>query len=62
MGFYRLFLFDGAAHIERAHEFEAPDDEAAIRISEAWREGRGMELWQRDRRLKVWAAAPDQPD
>ena len=54
VGFYRLFFFDGAAHIDRAHEFEARDDEVAIRIAEGWREGRKMELWQRDRRVKVW--------
>jgi hypothetical protein len=61
LGFYRLFFFDGAAHIERAHEFEARDDEAAISISEAWREGRRMELWQRGRRVKVWDT-PDRAD
>jgi hypothetical protein len=53
-----LFFFDGAAHIERAHEFEARDDESAIAISEAWREGRRMELWQRDRQIRIW----DTPD
>jgi hypothetical protein len=52
--FYRLFFLDGANRIERAHEFEAEDDEAAIRISEAWREGRRMELWQRDRKIRIW--------
>jgi hypothetical protein len=50
----RLFFFDGAKHIERAHEFEAEDDKAAIRISEGWREDRRMELWQRGRRVKRW--------
>jgi hypothetical protein len=25
-----------------------------IRIAEAWREGRGMELWQRDRKIQRW--------
>ena len=54
VGFYRLFFFDGAAHIEKAHEYDTSDDQAAIRIAEGWREGRRMELWQRDRRVKVW--------
>lgn len=54
MQYYRLYFFDGAAHIERVHEFEAKDDEAAVRISESWREGRRMELWHRDQRVKVW--------
>jgi len=52
---YRLFFFNGGKHIERAHEFEAPDDEAAIRLSEHWREDRRMELWHRDRRVKLWS-------
>jgi len=51
---YRLFFFDGARHIEKAHEFQAEDDEAAIGIAESWREGRRMELWHRDRRVKIW--------
>jgi hypothetical protein len=51
---YRLFFFTGGKHIERAHEFEAEDDATAIRIAEGWREGRTMELWQRDRRVKRW--------
>ena len=51
---YRLFFFDGVRHIEKAHEFEAENDEAAIKISEGWREGRSMELWHRDRRVKLW--------
>ena len=50
---YRLFFFAGA-RIERAHEFLADDDHAAIRIAEGWREGRTMELWCRDRRIKRW--------
>lgn len=52
--FYRLFFFDRQTHIDRAHEFEARDDQAAMRIAKGWREGRRMELWQRDRRVKVW--------
>ena len=52
---FRLFFFDGACHIEKAHEFEAENDEAAIKISEGWREGRRAELWHRDRRVMVWA-------
>ena len=51
---YRLFFLDGVGHIENSHEFFAENDEAAIKIAESWREGRRMELWQRDRRLKRW--------
>jgi len=51
---YRLYFLDGAGHIEKSHEFEAENDDAAIRISQAWREGRRMELWQRDRLVLHW--------
>lgn len=56
---YRLFFLDALGHFEKSHEFEAEDDEAAISISEAWREGRRMELWQRDRRVRQWKGASD---
>jgi hypothetical protein len=46
---YRLYFLDDAGHIEKLHEFEAENDEKAIRISQGWREGRRMEFWQRGR-------------
>jgi hypothetical protein len=52
--YYRLYFLNGLGHIDRAHEFEAADDAEAIRISEAWQEGRAMELWQRNRVVKRW--------
>jgi hypothetical protein len=55
---YRIFLFDGSGHIYRAHEFDADEDAAAVEIAEAWREGRRMELWQLDRRVKQWGPPP----
>ena len=51
---YRLFFFNGEGRFLKVHEFAANGDEHAIRISEAWREGRGMELWHRDRRVQRW--------
>ena len=51
---YRLYFLDDAGHIELHHEFEVIDDERAIRTSEGWREGRPMELWERDRLVKRW--------
>lgn len=56
---YWLFFLDGLGHFEKLHEFEAEDDEAAMRISEGWREGRRIELWQRDRRVRQWKGASD---
>jgi hypothetical protein len=40
--------------ITYSHEFEAEDDERAIRIAEGWREGRCAELWAGTRKLKSW--------
>jgi hypothetical protein len=51
---YRLYFFDGSDHIREVREFEAPDDASAIELSEAWREGRRIELWCGARQVKVW--------
>lgn len=53
---YRMFILDGGnrPRITKSHEFFAADDEAAIKLAEAWREGREIELWQRARIVKVW--------
>jgi hypothetical protein len=53
---YRLFFFDADGHIEKAHEFEAESDAAAVKISHGWWEGRRMELWQLDRRIETWTS------
>jgi hypothetical protein len=53
---YRLFFFDALGRLTHAHEFEAPDDDQALRIAKAWQEGRSMELWCRDRRVRRWQA------
>ena len=55
MRYYRLYFMDRfTGHIEHFREFEAEDDEAALAISESWREPQPMELWNRQRRLKCW--------
>lgn len=55
---YRIYFFDGAGQIAVApYEFEAPDDETAMRIAEAWREGRTIELWNRERKVRCWGFA-----
>lgn len=52
---YRLYFLESAeSHISHSHEFEAEDDKGAIRISEAWREGRRAELWTGARKVKAW--------
>lgn len=51
---YRLYFLDGAGHIQTSHEFEAASDDEAIRIAQAWWEGRRIELWQRARLVLDW--------
>jgi hypothetical protein len=52
---YRLYFLDGTGHFTMSHEFFADDDADAIKIAEGWREGRAMELWSFDRKVKVWS-------
>ena len=55
--YYRLYFMDSSQSlggISSVHEFHAADDAVAIRIAEAWREGRPTELWCRDRMVKAW--------
>jgi hypothetical protein len=58
---YRLFFLHSTdRHISRAFEFQAKDDEAAIRTAESWREGRAAELWSGPRKIRAWDA--DRPE
>lgn len=60
--YYRLYYFDRfSGHIDHFREFEAEDDAAALALADRWTDGRPMELWNRERRLKRWeqALSPD---
>ena len=55
MLYYRLYFFDRfSGHIDHFREFEADGDEGATGLAEGWADGRPMELWNHDRRLKRW--------
>jgi hypothetical protein len=55
MLYYRLYFFDRfSGHIDHFREFEAESDDAAVALADGWSDGRAMELWNRDRRLKRW--------
>ena len=59
MRYYRLyFMHRFSGHIDHFREFEAEDDAAAFAMAERWREDCPMELWNRERRLRQWDAAP----
>ena len=63
MLYYRLYYFDRfSGHIDHFREFEAAGDAAAIELAERWRNGRPMELWNRERRLKRWEAVTSATD
>lgn len=55
MLYYRLYYFDRfSGHIDHFREFEADDDHSALALAAAWSDGRCMELWNRERRLRRW--------
>jgi hypothetical protein len=55
MLYYRLYFMDRfSGHIDLCREFEADDDQTALAIAEGWRNGRAMELWNLQRKLKRW--------
>jgi hypothetical protein len=58
---YRLYFLGGDGHITLSHEFEAEDDRRAMKVAEAWLEGRGAELWAGTRKVKSWEAGPQRP-
>ena len=63
MLYYRLYYFDRfSGHIDHFREFEAEDDGTAIGIAESWTDGRPMELWNKERRLKRWDMIPLESD
>jgi len=58
MPYFRLYYFDRfSGHIDHFREFDAEDDGAAVAVAESWNDGRPMELWNRERRLKQWESA-----
>ena len=61
--YYRLYFMDRySGHIDHFREFEAETDDAAMNVSETWRDGRPMELWNLGRKLRRWEIEPTSPD
>jgi hypothetical protein len=51
---YRLYFIDGDGHmVGTPYEFEAPDDETAVKVARSWSGERKVELWCRHRRIAV---------
>ncbi|MBV8682881.1 MAG: hypothetical protein JO111_08415 [Caulobacteraceae bacterium] len=49
---FRLYFLGRGGRIVEARDLECEDDEAAILAVEGQRDGRAMELWRRDRRVR----------
>ena len=51
---YKLYVLNGAGHFAGPpHPFDAATDEAAMKVAEAWRGGRNVELWCGTRRIEL---------
>ena len=62
MRYYRLYFMDCfSGHIDHFREFDAEDDEAALKIAEGCRDAQPMELWNRERKLHHWDP-PEEPE
>jgi hypothetical protein len=60
---YRLYVFE-AGQLLWPKEFHAADDASAIALAEkSWAEGRQMELWTYNRRVRSWGFrnSPNEP-
>jgi hypothetical protein len=53
--YYRLYFLDSADRIRQAIDMECDDDATAIEAAEPYRDGRTMELWNRDRLVQRFA-------
>ncbi len=56
MDHYRLYFMTSiGGHIERFESIEANSDQAAIEAAKLYRGPYPLELWQRDRRVEIFA-------
>jgi hypothetical protein len=53
---YRLYFLSSEGRVAHAVELQCRDDENAIEMAESQADGRGMELWCLERRVKIFPA------
>jgi hypothetical protein len=58
MDTYRLYFIGADGHFAKAVEFDAAADEMAIEGVVTYVDGRDMELWQRDRKIRAFPGDP----
>ena len=59
MATYRLYFIGRDGHFEKAIPFESPNEDEAIAAADDLADGRPMELWRAQRRLKVYEATDE---
>ena len=57
---YKLYFTNAAGHIIARVDLECRDDDHAIEVAAQHLDGRDMELWRRDRVVKVFATSDPQ--
>jgi hypothetical protein len=58
MDTYRLYFIGGDGDFAKAVEFDAVSHEQAIQNVVAYVDGRDMELWRRDRKIRAFPGDP----
>ena len=53
---YRLYFVDDEGHITDVNVLDCTCDEEAIEAASGYSDGRAMELWQLDRRIRVFSS------
>jgi hypothetical protein len=59
---YRLYFLNAQGHIRSSVDLECDGDARAIRVAAGASDGREMELWCRDRQVKVFLAGLTRPE
>jgi len=55
---YRLYFLDSHGKISHVFEFRCDADDSAIQLAETHADGRDMELWSLERRVRAFAPQP----
>jgi len=58
MKLYRLYFIGSDGHFDGVHEIEVASDERAIEVAAQYANQRPAELWERDRRIKIFPTPP----
>jgi hypothetical protein len=51
---YRFRIFDGHGLVDEERQFQATNNDVAIRLAEGWRDHRAAEVLHANQRIKRW--------